>query len=216
MPATPDPAMTETERMLAGYTYLSLDPALVTARARAQRLCRAFNNSDPEDFAERNRILGELVGDLGEGCWIEPPLRCDYGSNLSIGDGTFINLDLVALDTAQITIGSKVAIGPRVTLSAASHPIDAAQRMDELLECALPITIGDYVWIGANVVICPGVTIGPRTVIGAGSVVTKDVPADVVAGGVPCRVIRDITPADRDRYLDRHGPSSGREFALPE
>ncbi|MEV7972131.1 sugar O-acetyltransferase [Cellulomonas sp. NPDC089187] len=216
MPVTPDPSMTEQQRMVAGYTYLSLDPELVAARARAQRLCREFNAVEPEDFTERTRILGELFGNVGDGCWIEPPLRCDYGSNITVGEGTFINLDLVALDTAPITIGSKVAIGPRVTLSAASHPIDPVQRMDELLECALPITIGDYVWIGANVVICPGVTIGPRTVIGAGSVVTQDIPADVVAGGVPCRVIRDITPADRDRYLDRNGPSSGRDFSLPE
>ena len=175
--------------MLAGEEYLANDPELVAMSVRAQGLTAAYNAST--DYDERDRILAELLGSCGEGVHIRPPLHLDYGSHLHIGAGTFANFGLVALDCAEIRVGEHVQIGPNVQLLTATHPLDADRRRAKW-ESAAPISIGDNVWLGGGVIVCPGVTIGPDTVVAAGSVVTKDLPARVLAVGSPARVIRDL------------------------
>ena len=175
----------ERERMLAGELYRASDPELLAARARARRVVARYN-AEPEVSA-----LESLFERLGANAVIEPPFHCDYGSNISIGDDLYANTGCVFLDCARIEIGDRVLFGPNVQLYAATHPVEAELRA-EGLEYALPITIGDDVWLGGAVVVLPGVTIGDRAVIGAGSVVTKDVAAGVVAAGNPCRPIREL------------------------
>ena len=188
--------MTEWERMLAGALYNPGEPELAEARDRAKRLTWRYNQMDPADREGRTALLRELLGRLGEGSWIEPSFRCDYGANISLGDGVFVNYNCVFLDVAPITIGNRVLIAPQVGLYTAGHPLDPAQRAMGL-ERALPITLGDNVWLGGHVVVLQGVAIGSGSVIGAGSVVTRDIPPGVVAAGNPCRVLRPITEADR-------------------
>ena len=188
--------MTEQERMLSGQLYNAGDPELAEKRLRAKELCRRFNDAPAADTAGREAVLRQLLGKMGEGCWIEPPFRCDYGSQVSLGDHVYANYDCIFLDVAPITIGSHVFLGPRVSLFAAGHPLDAGVR-DLELEFGRPITIGNSVWLGGNVTVLAGVTIGDGTVVAAGSVVTKDLPAGVVAAGNPCRVLRAITEDDR-------------------
>lgn len=194
--------MTERERMLTGRLYNAGDPELAAARLRAKELCRQFNDAPPADVAGRENVLRQLLGGMGRNCWIEPPFRCDYGSQITLGDHVYANYDCIFLDVAPIAIGSHVFLGPRVSLFAAGHPLDAGVR-DLELEFGLPITIGDSVWLGGNVTVLPGVTIGPGTVVAAGSVVTKDLPAGVVAAGNPCRVLRILTEADREIWQAR-------------
>ncbi|GAA2393820.1 sugar O-acetyltransferase [Dactylosporangium salmoneum] len=158
---------------------------------QAMMLTKAFNDSDPQDPERRRTLLEQLLGSVGTDVDIRPPLHVDYGSHLHIGARTFINFGLMALDVAQIRIGEDVMMGPNVQLLTPTHPIDPEPRRAKW-EAALPITIGDNVWIGGMAVICPGVTIGNNSVIGAGSVVTKDIPADVVALGNPARVIKSV------------------------
>lgn len=188
--------MTERERMLTGQLYNAADPELAAARLRAKELCRAFNDTAPADSAGRQTILRRLLGHMGANCWIEPSFRCDYGTNITIGDHFYANYDCIILDVASVTIGSHVFFGPRVSLFAAGHPIDAGVRNTEL-EFGAPITIADNVWIGGSVTVLPGVTIGAGTIVAAGSVVNRSLPAGVVAAGNPCRVLRPITDADR-------------------
>jgi maltose O-acetyltransferase len=175
----------ERERMLAGELYRAADPELRAARARAREVIARYN--DAQDVA----ALGGLFERLGANAVIEPPFHCDYGSQISIGDDFYANTGCVFLDCARIQIGDRVLFGPSVQLYAATHPLEAELRR-EGLEYALPITIGDDVWLGGAVVVLPGVTIGDQAVIGAGSVVTKDVAAGVVAAGNPCRPIRKL------------------------
>jgi len=180
------------ERMLAGEPYLyDLDPAIAEDNRRATRLFEAFNASSLDDADGRRRILGELLGALGDGATVRPPMYCDYGWRIFLGDRSFVNHGLVALDVAEIRIGADVKIGPYVQLITATHPVDPAARLEKW-EGSAPITIGDNVWIGGAVVVMPGVTIGEHTVVGAGAVVTKDLPARVVAVGNPARVVRDL------------------------
>ncbi|MFT4230999.1 MAG: sugar O-acetyltransferase [Microbacterium sp.] len=195
---------TERERMIAGRTYRSTDPELSAARAATKRALHEYNNTHPDDEERRMEILRGLLGSVGQ-VWIEPPFRCDYGAQISMGEFVFANYDLTILDCAPVTIGDMVLFGPRVTIATASHPVDFQQRTVDMFEYALPVTIGEGAWLGAHVIVGPGVTIGARAVIGAGSVVTRDIPPDVVAVGNPCRVVRDITDADRQAYLDAHG-----------
>ena len=169
--------------MLAGELYAAGDPELAESRVRARALTARFNAGED--------VLGELLGRLGEGVTIEPPFHCDYGWNITMGDGSFVNFNGVFLDCAPIEIGELTLLGPNVQLSAATHPVDPRER-ETGLELARPIRIGRNVWIGAGVIVGPGVTIGDDTVIGAGSVVVKDVPERVVAVGNPCRVIREL------------------------
>ncbi|MEU4640415.1 sugar O-acetyltransferase [Micromonospora sp. NPDC023814] len=179
------------ERMLAGDLYRGADPELEAEMRQAMVLTKAFNDSDPRDSEGRRALLEQLLGSVGAEVEIRPPLHVDYGSHIHVGARTFINYGLMALDVAQILIGEDVLMGPNVQLLTPTHPIDPEPRRAKW-EAALPITIGNNVWIGGMAVICPGVTIGDNSVIGAGAVVTKDIPADVVAVGNPARVIRSV------------------------
>ncbi|MGO1183125.1 MAG: methyltransferase domain-containing protein [Micrococcaceae bacterium] len=179
------------QRMETGEAYLALDDELGSASARAQRLTEEYNATTVDDGATRTTLLQDLLGTVGEQVEIRPPFNVDYGRYISIGDRTFANFGLIALDIAPITIGADVQIGPRVQLITASHPVEAGPRRAKW-ESGEPIVIGDNVWLGAGVVVGPGVTIGANTVVGAGAVVTRDLPADVVAVGVPARPIKSL------------------------
>lgn len=178
-------------RMLAGELYLADDPELIAAHLRAQEILARFNGTRADAVDERRALLTDLFAHFGEGAVLKPSLRCDYGFNISIGDRTFVNYDCVLLDCNRITIGAEVQIAPGVHIYTASHPIDVATRRSGL-EYALPVSIGDGAWLGGGTIVCPGVTIGENTVIGAGSVVMRDVPANVVAVGNPCRILRQV------------------------
>ncbi|SHU05236.1 hexapaptide repeat-containing transferase [Mycobacteroides abscessus subsp. abscessus] len=179
------------DRMLAGDLYLADDPELIRESRRAQQLTHRINALDPTDIEERKRLLQELLGAFGDGSEIRPPLQCDYGYQTAIGARTFANFGLILLDVARISIGDDVQIGPNVQLLTATHPLEPGPRRDKW-EAAEPITIGDNVWLGGGVIVCPGVTIGADTVVGAGSVVTRDLPPRVLAVGTPARVIRAL------------------------
>jgi maltose O-acetyltransferase len=187
----PDDTRTQRERMLAGDLYIADDPVLAKESQRALALMQRYNDSAPSDPAARRRILVDLLGSLGEGTEIRPPFYCDYGYQTHIGARTFINFGLVALDVARIGIGDDVQIGPRVQLLTPTHPLEPEARRAKW-ETAAPIIIGDNVWLGGGVVVCPGVTVGADTVVGAGSVVTRDLPPGVLAAGVPARVVRSL------------------------
>ncbi|MEV0624065.1 sugar O-acetyltransferase [Nonomuraea sp. NPDC050404] len=179
------------ERMLAGDLYLADDPELAEHMLRAADLMAAFNTTPARESGERRRLLTELLGEVGEGTDIRPPLRVDYGSHIRIGARSFANFGLVALDVAPITIGDDVQIGTNVQLLTPTHPVDPDLRRAKW-EAAEPITIGDNVWLGSGAIVLAGVTIGENTVVGAGAVVTRDLPANVVAVGNPARVVRTI------------------------
>ncbi|AIZ16540.1 sugar O-acetyltransferase [Bifidobacterium pseudolongum] len=189
----------EYERMVSGELYIADDPHLHALGAKRRRLQHEINTSAWDAFDERTALFRELFGAIGEGSHIEPPFRCDYGCNITIGHGFYANTDCIILDVAPVTIGDNVFFGPRVGLYTPYHPIDAQTRNAQL-EGGRPIRIGNDVWFGANVTVCPGVTIGNDVVIGAGSVVTKDIPDHSVAVGNPARVIRAIDDAERDRW----------------
>lgn len=179
------------ERMLAGDLYVADDPESGRRAQRAVQLAHAYHQASIEDQIAALPILAELLGSLGEGAFVKPPLFVDYGDHLHIGARTFVNYNLVALDVATITIGEDCQLGPNVQLLTPTHPVEPEPRRNKL-EAARPITIGDNVWLGGGVIVCPGVTIGDDSVIGAGSVVTRDIPAGVVAVGNPARVLRTI------------------------
>jgi len=191
--------MTEKERMLSGRLYKANDAELGKDFARARRLTRRINATTEEQLEERQNLFRELFGGAGEGLWIEAPFHCDYGSHIYVGDNFYANYDCIMIDVCDIHIGNNVFLGPRVCIYTAGHPIDEQVR-DMQLEYGKPVRIGNSVWIGGNTVINPGVTIGDNVVIGSGSVVTKDIPSGVVAVGVPCRVLREITGTDRDYW----------------
>lgn len=178
-------------KMLAGELYLATDPQLVAEDRRAQKLLFRFNATRPNAGDERRALLVDLFAAFGAGAVLKPSFRCDYGSNISIGEDSFINYDCVFLDCNRITIGRQVQIAPRVQIYTATHPLDAATRRSQL-EFALPVAINDGAWLGGGVIVCPGVTIGENTVVGAGSVVTRDLPPGVLAVGNPCRVLRSL------------------------
>ncbi|MFE6281057.1 sugar O-acetyltransferase [Streptomyces sp. NPDC057877] len=187
---TDDPR-THLERMLAGDLYIADDPEIARRQRRAMRLAARYQATYLEDGETAGAVLAELLGTVGEGVEVRPPLYVDYGSNITIGARTFVNYHLTALDVAPITIGEDCQIGPNVQLLTPTHPVEPRPRRDKL-EAARPITIGDNVWLGGGAIVCPGVTIGDNSVIGAGAVVTKDVPANVVAVGNPARAVRTI------------------------
>lgn len=180
----------EKEKMLAGELYDARDPELTAARQRCRELCAQLNRSAPGDAAARRSILAALLGAATD-AWIEPPFHCDYGTHLRLGANVYFNFNCVVLDVMPVTIGANTLIGPAVQIYTATHPLDAAERRRGL-EFAKPVTIGADGWIGGGAIICPGVTIGDRVVIGAGSVVTRDVPADTVVAGNPARVLRQL------------------------
>ena len=179
------------ERMLAGDLYVADDPESARIAQRAVQLADAYHRAAIEDEAAARPLLEELLGALGEDAFVKPPLFVDYGENITIGPRTFVNYHLTALDVAAITIGDDVLIGPNVQLLTPTHPVEPDPRRDKW-EAAQPIVIGDNVWLGGGVIVCPGVTIGENSVIGAGAVVTRDIPANVVAVGNSARVIRSI------------------------
>jgi len=189
--AAPAGAGSQRERMLAGELYIADDPDLAADSMRALRLSKLFNDSAPDDAEHRLRLLGELLGSLGEDSEIRPPLFCDYGYQIHIGARAFVNFGLVALDVARIVIGDDVQIGPNVQLLTPTHPVEPEPRRAKW-EAAVPITIGDNVWLGGGAIVCPGVSIGDNTVVGAGAVVPRDLPGNVVAVGNPARVIRTL------------------------
>lgn len=194
--------MTEKEKMIAGKAYLAYGEELTSERMRAKELVYRFNNLPPAEQEEKNSILLRLFGELGDGFWIEAPFRCDYGYNIHAGKNLYINYNCVILDCSPVTIGDNVMFGPNVSLFAAGHPVHPQPRTAGW-EYGRPIAIGSRVWIGGNTVINPGVTIGENSVIGAGSVVTKDIPANVIAVGNPCRVLRPITEEDKQYYYKK-------------
>lgn len=184
--------MTEKEKVAAGQLYNpNHDPELLKEMAAAHTLCQQYNAIPFDHEAERDKALRQIVTDMGKNATIMSPFFCDYGRNIHIGDNFFANTNFTVLDGASVEIGRNVFIAPNVGLYTAGHPLDPVQRA-EGIEYARPIRIGDDVWIGAGVSVLPGVTIGSRTVIGAGSVVTHDIPSDVVAAGNPCKVIKRI------------------------
>lgn len=182
----------EREKMLAGELYDASDAELAAARARSQALCRRLDGLGADDPA-RAEVLAQLFGRGGGGATVVSPFRCDYGTQIEVGEGVFINFNCVVLDVCRVRIGARTLIGPAVQVYTALHPMDAVQRRTR--EYGRPVEIGSDVWIGGGAIVLPGVTIGDRTVVGAGSVVTRDLPADVFAAGNPCRVIRRLDAA---------------------
>ena len=185
-------ASEQKERMLRGELYLADDPELIADAERCDRLLVAYNATGAGQLDERWRILEELLGGIGEGTAIRPPLSMDYGYQTTIGARCFLNMGVVILDVGRVTIGDDVQIGPNVQILTPTHPLDAEQRRSRL-EAAEPISIGDNVWLGGGVIVLPGVTIGRDTVVGAGAIVTRDLPPGVLAVGNPARVIRSLT-----------------------
>jgi maltose O-acetyltransferase len=181
----------EMDKMLAGELYDPLDPELVAARVRARDLCQELNATREGEQEIRRRILTELFGSGGESVWMQPPFFCDYGANIYLGERVFFNFNCVVLDVCQVRIGDFSQFGPAVQIYTATHPMNAELRRKQ--EFGKPIEIGADVWIGGGAIICPGVKIGSRTVIGAGSVVTREMPEGVFCAGNPCRIIRKIT-----------------------
>lgn len=183
--------MTELEKMIAGQLYNAEVPELRAMRTRAAQLCHRLEGLDPSEEEARLALLKELLGKTGEHLTINHGFKCDYGTNITVGEHFYANYNLVVLDCAPVVFGDNVFIAPNCGFYAAGHPIDAPTR-NSGLEFAKPITVGDNVWIGGNVTVLPGVTIGSGAVIGAGSVVTHDIPPNVVAVGNPCKPVRAI------------------------
>lgn len=183
------------ERMLRGELYFADDPQLQTELRHCAELLSRFNATGPGQGDVRRSVLSELLGELGEDAVIRPPLQMDYGYQTTIGSRTFMNVGAVILDVGRVTIGADVQIGPNVQILTPTHPLDPEVRRSGL-EAAEPITIEDNVWLGGGVIVCPGVTIGRDSVVGAGAVVTKDLPAGVLAVGNPARVVRSLAVPD--------------------
>ena len=181
----------EKDKMLAGELYDALDKQLSQERTKARLLLKKLNDSPEDEVEERKKILSELIPNAAAGLWLQPPFYCDYGYNIIAGEKVFFNFNCVVLDVAEVNIGSRTLFGPNVQIYTATHPINYKERASGL-ESAKPISIGEDVWVGGSAVICPGVSIGDRSIIGAGSVVTRDVPADVIAAGNPCKIIRHL------------------------
>ena len=181
----------EKQKMLSGELYNAADPVLANERMQARLLLKQYNESGADQQELRKQLLEKLMPSQGTGLWIEPPFYCDYGANISVGDKVYFNFNCTILDLMKVSIGNNVLIGPAVQIYTAMHPMNWEERASGL-EFANAITIGSDVWIGGGVIICPGVTIGNRSVIGAGSVVTKNIPDDVFAAGNPCRIIKAL------------------------
>ena len=182
--------MTEKEKMLAGQEYDAWEPELLELRANAKQMCHQFNQLCPSETEKRNTLIRALISASGQ-CHIEANFFCDYGINIEVGDNFYANHNLVILDVCKVKIGNNVMFGPNVMLSTATHPLDPIARRST--EYGKPICIGDDVWLGGNVSVLPGITIGDKAVIGAGSVVTKDIAGNGVYAGNPCRFIKPIS-----------------------
>lgn len=194
--------MTEWERLQNGLIYNDFDADLFERRVVAKKLFRAYNKSGDDETELRTQLMHQLFKNVGKNVWIEPDFRCEFGKNISIEDDVYINFGCVILDCAEITIGSHTLLGPNIGLYAANHSTDATERING--GCyGKPIHIGKNVWLGGDVKVLPGVSIGDNTIIGTGSIVTKNIPANVIAVGNPCKVIREITDKDKTDYLER-------------
>jgi maltose O-acetyltransferase len=180
----------ERQKMLAGELYDPLDRVLVAARNRARDWCQVLNATRESDQDLRRSICAQLFGIGGQTVWLQPPFYCDYGSNIELGERVFFNFNCVVLDVCRVSIGDYTMFGPAVQILTPLHPLNAALRRSQ--EYGKPVEIGSDVWVGGGALILPGVRIGSRTVIGAGSVVTRDIPQGVLAAGNPCRVLREI------------------------
>lgn len=185
-------AKTEKEKMLDGELYIAADPQLVAERLNARRMTRLYNQSLETDEPARTALLKELFGSTGENLYIEPTFRCDYGYNIHVGENFYANFDCVFLDVCAIRIGQNCLLGPGVHIYTATHPLNPHER-NSGAEYGIPVTIGDNVWIGGRVLINPGVTIGNNVVLASGAVVTKAVPDNVVMGGNPAKIIKEIS-----------------------
>jgi len=183
--------MTERQKMLIGDLYDPLDAELISARERARDLCQTLNATREAEQEVRRRILGELLGKGGDTVIMQPPFYCDYGSNIELGERVFFNFNCVVLDVCPVRIGDFTLFGPAVQILTPMHPFNSSLRRKQ--EYGKPVEIGSDVWVGGGALILPGVRVGSRTIIGAGSVVTRDIPDGVLAAGNPCRVIREIT-----------------------
>ena len=194
--------MTDWEKMQAGMIYNDFDDDLFQRRVEAKKLFRAYNKTDDDEVEIRQNIMKELFKSVGSKVWIEPDFRCEFGRNIIIEDNVYINFGCVILDCAEVTIGANSLLGPNIGLYAVNHATDAEERMHG--GCyGKPIHIGKNVWLGGDVKILAGVSIGDNTIIGTGSIVTKDIPSNVVAVGNPCKVIKEITDKDKTDYLKR-------------
>lgn len=188
------------DKMISSKPYKTFDKELLAERQYAKEIVFKFNALHPNQIKQRNELLKKLLGRTTKKFFIEPPFRCDFGYNIELGDNFYSNYNLTILDCAKVTIGNNVLIGPNVGIYTAGHPLHFEMRNQEY-EYAFPITIGDNVWIGGNVVINPGISIGMNSVIGSGSVVTKNIPSNVIAIGNPCKVLREITDNDKQYYF---------------
>ena len=191
--------MNQKERMLAELPYKAWMDGLSEERMENKKRIFRFNHLPPEDVEEQDLLIRKILGKTGDYVHIESPFHCDYGYNIEVGENFFANYNLTVLDVGKVRIGKNAQIAPNVSIYTAGHPVHPDTR-NSGYEYGIAVTIGDDVWIGGNVVILPGVTIGDRAVIGAGSVVTGNIPANAIAAGNPCKVIRMITEADRDYY----------------
>jgi len=192
----------EKEKMISGKPYKAFDDELVNERRYAKELIFDFNSFRPNEILNRNGLIKRLLGKIGNSFIIEPPFRCDYGYNIEIGENFYSNYNLIILDCAKVLIGDNVMIGPNVSIYTAGHPVHYEIR-NQGYEYAFPVSIGNNVWIGGNAVINPGVTIGDNSVVGSGSVVTKDIPGNVIAAGNPCKVLRGINEEDKLYYYKK-------------
>ncbi|MBD2760584.1 sugar O-acetyltransferase [Yimella sp. cx-573] len=184
------------ERMESGELYIAIDPELRQMSSAALDLINEYNETSVRQANRRREILEQLLGAVGDDCEIRPPFQVDYGSNIRMGNGCFANFGLIALDVATITIGDDVLMGPNVQLLTPTHPIAPGPRRAKW-EAAKPIVIEDNVWLGGGAIVCPGVTIGENSIVAAGAVVVKDVPANVIVGGNPAKVLREFSEAER-------------------
>ena len=191
--------MTIREKMKNGMLYVDVGEGLDEERRRCKELLYDYNNTRPNEEIKRKDLLKKLLSDMGEEIWIEPPVHMAYGTNVHIGNHFYANFNLVIVDDIDVYIGEYVMIAPNVTITPTGHPVDADLRRPGT-QFSIPVRIGNNVWIGSNVVILPGITIGDNSVIGAGSVVTHDIPENVVAVGNPCHLLRKINERDKEYY----------------
>ncbi|MBD0787252.1 sugar O-acetyltransferase [Vibrio sp. Y2-5] len=192
--------MDDSHIMHSQKVYFCDDEELAKAQMQCLEVLYDYNQTRPSEVEKRKAILEKLFAEVGEGCYIEPPLRTNWGAHTHLGKNVYANFNLTLVDDTYIYIGDYVMIGPNVTIATAGHPVDPEMRR-KVAQFNIPVTIGDNVWIGANSVVLPGITIGENSVIGAGSVVTKDIPANVVAVGNPCKVLREIGERDKEFYF---------------
>lgn len=195
--------MTEREKMIASKYYYAADPSLQDERKGVRQAVYAFNTAPLEERKDKLQALKKFFRRSSDTLALQPPFHCDYGGFISFGENVFANINFTILDAALVTIGDYAFIGPNVTIVSTGHPLDAGLR-NSYRQFGYPVTIGNNVWIGASVTICPGVTIGDNAVIGAGSIVNKDIPPNVIAVGNPCKVLRELTEEDRWRDVQEH------------